>query len=186
MEQGVIRLAPGDPAYPAGRLAALGQPALGLVGAAELLRRPLVALFCSRRCPGELILRTYDLARRLRDAGVAVISGFHTPMEREALHFLLKGQPAAGGGVGAQPGGDARPRRLPRAAGAGQAASRLGLWRRRAAHHRRAGALAQPAGGCARRARRRGLCPAGRRARGGVRRVCALGPAGGGAGEPGE
>jgi len=69
----------------------LGQPALGLVGAAELLRRPLVALFCSRRCPGELILRTYDLARRLRDAGVAVISGFHTPMEREALHFLLKG-----------------------------------------------------------------------------------------------
>jgi len=91
MEDGVTRLAPGDPAYPAGRLAALGQPALGLVGAAELLRRPLVALLCSRRCPGELILRTYDLARRLRDAGVAVISGFHTPMEREALHFLLKG-----------------------------------------------------------------------------------------------
>lgn len=91
MEHGVRRLAPGDAAYPAGRLAALGQPALGVLGAAELLQQPLVALLCSRRCPGELILQGYDLARRLRDAGTAVISGFHTPMEREALHFLLKG-----------------------------------------------------------------------------------------------
>lgn len=91
MEDAVRYLAPGDPAYPAGRLAVLGQPVLGVVGRPELLQQPLVALLCSRRCPGELILKTYDLARRLRDAGTAVISGFHTPMEREALHFLLKG-----------------------------------------------------------------------------------------------
>jgi len=61
------------------------------LGEPGLLRRPLVALLCSRKCPGELILKTYDLARRLRDQGICVISGFHTPMEKEALHFLLKG-----------------------------------------------------------------------------------------------
>jgi len=61
-------------------------------GDAPILERaPLVALLCSRMCPGELILKTYDLARRLRDEGVAVVSGFQSPMEREALHILLKG-----------------------------------------------------------------------------------------------
>ncbi len=88
----VAAVPPGDPAYPAERLLVLGSPALAVAGEPQLLRRPLVALLCSRRCPGELILKTYDLARRLRDEGVAVVSGFHTPMEKEALHFLLKGR----------------------------------------------------------------------------------------------
>jgi len=66
--------------------------ALQAWGDAPILERaPLVALLCSRKCPGELILKTYDLARRLRDEGVAVVSGFQSPMEREALHILLKG-----------------------------------------------------------------------------------------------
>ena len=63
------------------------------------------------RCLAELILKTYDLARRLRDEGVAVVSGFQSPMEREALHILLKGT---------QPGGGMPPRRLPPAFGAGR------------------------------------------------------------------
>ena len=53
-----------------------------------LTRAPLVALFCSLKCPGDLVLATYDLARTLRDRGVAAIGGFHTPMEREALDIL--------------------------------------------------------------------------------------------------
>jgi len=66
---------------------------LHAVGDAQLLERvPLLALFCSRKCPGELILKAYDLARRLRDEGLVVIGGFHSPIEREALHLLLKGQ----------------------------------------------------------------------------------------------
>ena len=41
------------------------------------------------------ILKTYDLARAMRDAGVPVIGGFQTPMERECLRLLLRGnQPA--------------------------------------------------------------------------------------------
>ena len=60
-------------------------------GNLSLLDEPLTALFCSNRCPGDLILKTYDLARAMRDAGVTVIGGFQTPMERECLRLLLRG-----------------------------------------------------------------------------------------------
>ncbi len=61
-------------------------------GNVSLLDEPLTALFCSNRCPGDLILKTYDLARAMRDAGVPIIGGFQTPMERECLRLLLRGE----------------------------------------------------------------------------------------------
>ena len=61
-------------------------------GNLSLLDEPLTALFCSNRCPGDLILKTYDFARSMRDAGVPVIGGFQTPMERECLRLLLRGE----------------------------------------------------------------------------------------------
>ena len=60
-------------------------------GNLRLLDEPLTALFCSNRCPGNLILKTYGLARAMRDASVPVIGGFQTPMERECLRLLLRG-----------------------------------------------------------------------------------------------
>lgn len=51
-----------------------------------------LGLLCSSRCPGGLVLKLYDLAKALRDAGVEVVGGFQTPMEEEALAFLLRGQ----------------------------------------------------------------------------------------------
>ena len=74
------RLAPADNIP---ELVVLGDPAL-------LSTKPL-ALFCSVRCPGRLILQTYDLAQALRAAEAAVISGFHSPMEKECLNLLLRG-----------------------------------------------------------------------------------------------
>lgn len=62
---------------------------IGDIGLLE--RAPLLGLLCSVRCPGEIILRLYDLAVALREAGVAVVGGFHAPMEREALALLLRG-----------------------------------------------------------------------------------------------
>ena len=61
------------------------------VGNLRLLDEPLTALFCSNRCPGDLILKTYDLARAMRDARVPVVGGFQTPMEKECLRLLLRG-----------------------------------------------------------------------------------------------
>jgi len=66
-------------------------PVLFLLGNRELLTCRPLGVFCSVQCPGTLILKTYDLACALRDAGVPVISGFHSPMEKECLRLLLRG-----------------------------------------------------------------------------------------------
>lgn len=66
-------------------------PRLAALGNTDILAKPLLGFLCSVRCPGEAILRTYDAARVLRDAGVPVIGGFHSPMEKECLALLLKG-----------------------------------------------------------------------------------------------
>ncbi len=66
--------------------------ALEVIGNSALLQADLLGLFCSVRCPGNEILKLYDVARGLRDAGVAVVSGFHTPMEKECLITLLRGE----------------------------------------------------------------------------------------------
>lgn len=62
------------------------------IGDAKILNAPLLGLLCSIRSPGRVIVQTYDLARALRDAAVPVISGFHSPMEKECLDFLLRGK----------------------------------------------------------------------------------------------
>jgi predicted Rossmann fold nucleotide-binding protein DprA/Smf involved in DNA uptake len=66
-------------------------PQIWALGDAAILQRPLLGFFCSIKCPGDLILRTYDLARALRDAGVPVISGFHSPIEKDCFDLLLRG-----------------------------------------------------------------------------------------------
>lgn len=72
--------------------AAADFPSIHCIGDPALLARPLLGLLCSQRCPGEAILRAYDLARALRDAHVPTIGGFHSPMERECLDLLLRGR----------------------------------------------------------------------------------------------
>jgi predicted Rossmann fold nucleotide-binding protein DprA/Smf involved in DNA uptake len=66
-------------------------PRIWSIGNLDILKRPLLGFFCSVKCPGDLILRTYDLARDLRDTGVPVISGFHSPIEKDCFDLLLKG-----------------------------------------------------------------------------------------------
>ena len=63
------------------------------LGNLDILQLPKTALFCSGRCPGKLILRTYDQAAQWRDAGHCVVSGFHAPVEKECLRILLRGEP---------------------------------------------------------------------------------------------
>lgn len=62
------------------------------IGDLEILDRRLLGFFCSTRCSGNAILRTYDMVLALREAGVAVIGGFHSPMEKECLDLLLRGR----------------------------------------------------------------------------------------------
>jgi predicted Rossmann fold nucleotide-binding protein DprA/Smf involved in DNA uptake len=84
-----------DARYPARlrqRLGTDAPPELTALGNLDLLSRPLTALFCSARCPGNAILPAYDQAAQWREAGRCVISGFHSPVEKECLRLLLRGQ----------------------------------------------------------------------------------------------
>jgi len=89
-----IRVERNDDAYPASIKAFFGERApecIFLQGNPELLQRDSLGLFCSIKCPGSIILKTYDVAKALRDSGIPVIGGFHTPMEKECLALLLRG-----------------------------------------------------------------------------------------------
>jgi predicted Rossmann fold nucleotide-binding protein DprA/Smf involved in DNA uptake len=66
-------------------------PTLTAIGELALLQKPALAMFCSVKCPGDLVLKTYDLSQSFRDAGVYVISGFHSPIEKECLGLLMQG-----------------------------------------------------------------------------------------------
>ncbi len=90
----IARLAKDDVDYPTALYRYLGAQApaaLATLGQRDLLQQQALALFCSVKCPGTAILRTYDLVRALRDAGTPVIGGFQSPMERECLTLLLRG-----------------------------------------------------------------------------------------------
>lgn len=91
----VTVIEPQHPDYPAKLLGSpliAPSPSLRIIGNTDLLSHRLLGFLCSRRCPGDLIIRTYDLIRALRDAGVPVIGGFHSPMEKECLDLLLRGR----------------------------------------------------------------------------------------------
>jgi len=84
-----------DPGYPTRLRERLGKhapPELTTLGNLDLLALPKTAIFCSARCPGKVILTTYDQAAKWREEGRCVISGFHSPVEKECLRILLRGQ----------------------------------------------------------------------------------------------
>jgi predicted Rossmann fold nucleotide-binding protein DprA/Smf involved in DNA uptake len=106
---------------PADRITLKAWERVSVLGSVELLKQPALGLFCSIRCPGKVILEVYDLARALRDGGVPVVSGFHTPMEKECLDLLLRGtQP-----IIVCPARGIEGIRLPRAIKAGVKAGRI-------------------------------------------------------------
>ena len=89
----IIRLSEDDAYYPSVLSAYLGEHAptvIAALGNLDLLQGKMLALFCSIRCPGHLILQTHDLAQTLREVDMTVISGFHSPVERECLTVLLR------------------------------------------------------------------------------------------------
>jgi len=91
----IHRVEQGDGTYPPILLDRLGNAApycLYAMGDVGLLRSRLLGLVCSIQCPGSIVIQTLDAIRVLRDAGVVVVGGFHSPMERECLEVLLRGE----------------------------------------------------------------------------------------------
>lgn len=98
VEEGRVQRVPCDGAEPIelGTWQSLAEPSaqkpiFRLQGNPHLLHLPKIALFASTKCPGSVILPTYDQAARWRDEGRCIISGFHSPIEKECLRILLRG-----------------------------------------------------------------------------------------------
>jgi predicted Rossmann fold nucleotide-binding protein DprA/Smf involved in DNA uptake len=62
------------------------------LGNKEILKQHKIAFLCSRRCPAHLILKSYDWAIEQREKGNCIISGFHSQIEKDVFHYLLKGK----------------------------------------------------------------------------------------------
>jgi predicted Rossmann fold nucleotide-binding protein DprA/Smf involved in DNA uptake len=61
-------------------------------GNIDLLKLPKTAFLCSRKAPASAVLKCYDWATTMREQNRCVVSGFHSPIEKDVLHFLLKGK----------------------------------------------------------------------------------------------
>jgi predicted Rossmann fold nucleotide-binding protein DprA/Smf involved in DNA uptake len=85
----------GDHAYSDRLIQRLGDEApmtISVVGVLSPLSAPMTAFLCSKATPGATILKAFDQAAAWRDAGRCVISGFHSPLERQCLDILLRGE----------------------------------------------------------------------------------------------
>jgi len=63
----------------------------GYIGNQKILRNHKIAFLCSQKCPASIILKSYDWAIDQREQGKCVISGFHSKIEKDVFHYLLKG-----------------------------------------------------------------------------------------------
>lgn len=61
-------------------------------GNSDIAKNKTLAFFCSAQCPAKLIIKAYDFSRQLSAKEVTIISGFHSPVEQEALIMLLRGK----------------------------------------------------------------------------------------------
>jgi hypothetical protein len=82
---------PHFPAAPQNGGLKLSYPRISIIGNLKILETRLLGFFCATRCPGNVIVHTYDLAQAMRDLGMPAIGGFHSPMENACLDILLRG-----------------------------------------------------------------------------------------------
>lgn len=61
------------------------------LGNIDFLKNHKTAFLCSRKIEAAAVLKCYEWALLQRDRGLCVISGFHSPIEKEVLEILLKG-----------------------------------------------------------------------------------------------
>jgi hypothetical protein len=62
------------------------------IGDINLLKLSKTAFLCSRQVPASVVLKCYDWAIEQREQGNCVIGGFHSQIEKDVLHYLLKGK----------------------------------------------------------------------------------------------
>ena len=72
------------PAVLTERLCTAASAGVAALGRVEILRHNRLGLICSIRCPGSIVIKTFDAIRELRDAGIVVAGGFHSPLPMQS------------------------------------------------------------------------------------------------------
>ena len=62
------------------------------LGNRDLLNLPKTAFLASSTIPTDMVLRCYDWATKMAKEEQCIISGFSSHLEKEVLHFLMKGR----------------------------------------------------------------------------------------------
>ena len=65
---------------------------ISYLGNTDLLESPKTAFLASSTIPLDKVLQCYDWAQQMCQEGKCVISGFSSRLEKDVLHFLMKGK----------------------------------------------------------------------------------------------
>lgn len=94
MSMKVFQIWQNDVQYPVQLTRQLGNLAPASIAAAgnlDILQYPGIGLIASIQCSGSIIIKTFDVIRRLRNEKIVMIGGFHSPIERDCMDLLLRG-----------------------------------------------------------------------------------------------
>jgi len=64
---------------------------MDMLGNTDIWKLPKTDFLCSRKVPAAQVLKCYDWAIAMREAGQCVMLGAHSQLEKDVLHYLLKG-----------------------------------------------------------------------------------------------
>jgi len=65
---------------------------MNYLGNKDILKLKKTAFLCSQKCPAEVVLKSYDWAKRQRQEGNCIICGNHSQIEKDVFEILLKGK----------------------------------------------------------------------------------------------
>ena len=91
----VLTITPSDPHWPrqlSERLTTAAPAHLWIIGNPKILGKHKIGLFCSARCPEDAIVNAQMAARKFCQEEATMVSGFHSPTEKQCLRILLEGK----------------------------------------------------------------------------------------------
>src|SRR5262245_47446344 len=91
----VLTITPSDPHWPRQldeRVTTRRSAHRWIIGNLEILGKHKIGLFCSARCPEDAIVNAHTAARKFCQEEATMVSGFHSPTEKQCLRILLEGK----------------------------------------------------------------------------------------------
>lgn len=61
-------------------------------GNKNILKHHKTGFLCSRKCPADVVLKSYDWAKEQRETGNCIVCGNHSQIEKDVFEILLKGK----------------------------------------------------------------------------------------------